>query len=139
MKFKLTTWILIAMLAGIAVGWMCHALLPTPEAAKTVAGYISLMTDVFLRLIKIIIALLGLIRRRSGILRRQSHGRHRLGRAGFARDAEGDCLRDGVGTDRRVCGHGFHRRNARSRHSVDVRQIHGRVLPRHLYPLGIAR
>src|SRR4029453_17906842 len=56
MKFKLTTWILIAMLAGIGVGWMCHALLPTPESAKTVAGYISLFTDVFLRLIKMIIA-----------------------------------------------------------------------------------
>src|SRR4249919_708266 len=56
MKSKLTTWILIGMVAGIGVGWMCHALLPTPEAAKTVAGYISLFTDVFLRLIKMIIA-----------------------------------------------------------------------------------
>src|SRR5215470_3950682 len=56
MKLKLTTWILIAMLAGIAVGWMCHELLPSPESAKNVAGYISLFTDVFLRLIKMIIA-----------------------------------------------------------------------------------
>src|ERR1700736_154735 len=56
MKLKLTTWIFIAMLAGIGVGWMCHELLPTPESAKTVAGYISLFTDVFLRLIKMIIA-----------------------------------------------------------------------------------
>jgi Na+/H+-dicarboxylate symporter len=55
-KFKLTTWILIAMLAGIGVGWMCHELLPNPETAKAVAGYISLFTDVFLRLIKMIIA-----------------------------------------------------------------------------------
>src|SRR4030088_1171003 len=56
MKLKLTTWIFYAMLAGIGVGWMCHELLPTPESAKTVAGYISLMSDVFLRLIKMIIA-----------------------------------------------------------------------------------
>jgi Na+/H+-dicarboxylate symporter len=56
MRPKLTTWIFIAMLAGIGVGWMCHELLPTPEIAKTVAGYISLFTDVFLRLIKMIIA-----------------------------------------------------------------------------------
>jgi Na+/H+-dicarboxylate symporter len=56
MKRKLTTWILYAMLAGIAVGWMCNQLLPTPESAKTVAGYISLVTDIFLRLIKMIIA-----------------------------------------------------------------------------------
>jgi Na+/H+-dicarboxylate symporter len=55
-KMKLTTWILIAMVAGIAVGWMCHNFLPTPESAKTVAGYISLFTDIFLRLIKMIIA-----------------------------------------------------------------------------------
>src|SRR5580765_5967607 len=53
---KLTTWILIAMGAGIGVGWMCHELLPTPEAAKTIADYISLFTDIFLRLIKMIIA-----------------------------------------------------------------------------------
>jgi Na+/H+-dicarboxylate symporter len=55
-KMKLTTWIFLAMLAGIGVGWMDHELLPTPEAAKTVAGYISLFTDIFLRLIKMIIA-----------------------------------------------------------------------------------
>jgi Na+/H+-dicarboxylate symporter len=53
---KLTTWIFIGMLLGIVVGYSCHELLPTPESAKMTAGYISLFTDVFLRLIKMIIA-----------------------------------------------------------------------------------
>jgi Na+/H+-dicarboxylate symporter len=44
------------MILGIVVGYMCHELLPTPESAKMTAGYISLFTDVFLRLIKMIIA-----------------------------------------------------------------------------------
>ena len=52
---KLTTWIFIAMLLGIVVGYMCNHLLPDPATATTVAGYISLLTDVFLRLIKMII------------------------------------------------------------------------------------
>jgi len=56
MHMKLTTWIFIGMLAGIGVGYMCHELLPTPESAKITAGYISLFTDIFLRLIKMIIA-----------------------------------------------------------------------------------
>src|SRR5262249_50274916 len=55
-SMKLTTWIFIGMVAGIGVGYMCHELLPMPESAKTVAGYISLFTDIFLRLIKMIIA-----------------------------------------------------------------------------------
>jgi Na+/H+-dicarboxylate symporter len=53
---KLTTWIFIGMLGGIFVGYTCHELLPTPESAKMTAGYISLFTDIFLRLIKMIIA-----------------------------------------------------------------------------------
>src|SRR5262249_33795167 len=53
---KLTTWIFIGMLAGIFVGYSCHELLPTPESAKITAGYIGLFTDIFLRLIKMIIA-----------------------------------------------------------------------------------
>jgi Na+/H+-dicarboxylate symporter len=53
---KLTTWIFIGMLLGIVVGYSCHELLPTPESAKMTAGYISLFTDIFLRLIKMIIA-----------------------------------------------------------------------------------
>src|SRR5882724_1587804 len=53
---KLTTIILIGMVLGIIVGWACHELWPDPKTAKTVADYISLITDIFLRLIKMIIA-----------------------------------------------------------------------------------
>lgn len=53
---KLTTWIALAMLAGIVVGYLCHALAPDAAAAKEIAGYFSIFTDIFLRLIKMIIA-----------------------------------------------------------------------------------
>ena len=53
---KLTMWIFIAMIAGIIVGYMCNQMIPDAKTAKTVAGYISLFTDIFLRLIKMIIA-----------------------------------------------------------------------------------
>jgi Na+/H+-dicarboxylate symporter len=51
-----TTWILIAMVLGIAVGTACHQAFPDPKTAAAIAGYISLITDLFLRLIKMIIA-----------------------------------------------------------------------------------
>jgi Na+/H+-dicarboxylate symporter len=53
---RLTLIIFIGMLLGIAVGYACHELWPDPQTAKTIAGYISLFTDIFLRLIKMIIA-----------------------------------------------------------------------------------
>src|SRR5262245_11887284 len=53
---RLTTVILIGMLLGIIVGYACHTLWPDPKTAKSIADYISLITDVFLRLIKMIIA-----------------------------------------------------------------------------------
>src|SRR5918911_3640291 len=53
---KLTTLIFIGMLLGILVGYACNNLWPDPQTSKSIAGYISLMTDVFLRLIKMIIA-----------------------------------------------------------------------------------
>src|SRR5712691_8619430 len=53
---RLTTIILIGMVLGILVGYACHTLWPDPKTAKTIADYISLITDVFLRLIKMIIA-----------------------------------------------------------------------------------
>jgi Na+/H+-dicarboxylate symporter len=44
------------MVAGIATGYACNKLWPDPGTAKSIAGYISLITDIFLRLIKMIIA-----------------------------------------------------------------------------------
>jgi len=55
-KQGLTTWILLALVAGILVGYACNVAFPDPKTAKTVAGYISLIADLFLRLIKMIIA-----------------------------------------------------------------------------------
>src|SRR5438874_2190979 len=56
MRSKLTTIILIGMVLGILVGYACHTVWPDPKTAKSIADYISLITDVFLRLIKMIIA-----------------------------------------------------------------------------------
>src|SRR4051794_4490122 len=53
---KLTTYILVAMLLGIGVGYMCHELWPDPVVERKISDYISLFTDIFLRLIKMIIA-----------------------------------------------------------------------------------
>ena len=53
---KLTTWIAIAMVSGIAVGYACNTLAPDAAAAKEIAGYFSIFTDIFLRMIKMIIA-----------------------------------------------------------------------------------
>jgi Na+/H+-dicarboxylate symporter len=44
------------MILGILVGWACNMAFPDPKTAGQVAGYISIVTDVFLRLIKMIIA-----------------------------------------------------------------------------------
>ena len=52
----LTIYILIAMILGIAVGYVCNKAFPDKQSAAAIAGYISLVTDLFLRLIKMIIA-----------------------------------------------------------------------------------
>ena len=56
MRSTLTTIILIGMVLGILVGYACHILWPDPTTARNIAEYISLLTDIFLRLIKMIIA-----------------------------------------------------------------------------------
>jgi Na+/H+-dicarboxylate symporter len=57
-KRPLTLYILFAMILGILVGYACHQSFPDIKTSTQIAGYISLATDVFLRLIKMIIALL---------------------------------------------------------------------------------
>ena len=52
---KLTLWIMLAMVAGIVVGYTFNSTL-TPAGAKELAGYLALITDTFLRLIKMIVA-----------------------------------------------------------------------------------
>ena len=53
---RMTTWILIAMIAGIAVGGVVHNSVASPATLKSIAGYISIGSTIFLRLIKMIIA-----------------------------------------------------------------------------------
>ena len=52
----LTRRILIALITGILTGWLVNVYAGSPEAAKQVAYYLGIVTDVFLRLIKMIIA-----------------------------------------------------------------------------------
>ncbi|MDW3684512.1 dicarboxylate/amino acid:cation symporter [Cupriavidus sp. CV2] len=56
MKNRLTAYILAGMVLGIAVGYACHKMAPDADSAKAIAGYLSIITDIFLRLIKMIIA-----------------------------------------------------------------------------------
>src|SRR6478752_3639846 len=56
MRSRLTTYILIGMILGILVGYLCSITWPDPQTDKIISGYISLVTDLFLRLIKMIIA-----------------------------------------------------------------------------------
>jgi Na+/H+-dicarboxylate symporter len=56
MSSKLTMWILVAAVAGVLAGWAGHELSPDAAAAASLASYFSILSDVFLRLIKMIIA-----------------------------------------------------------------------------------
>ncbi|MDU9402705.1 dicarboxylate/amino acid:cation symporter [Pseudomonas sp. zfem004] len=53
---KLPKYIAVAILLGIVVGWGCNRFAASPDSAKEIAGYFSLVTDIFLRMIKMIIA-----------------------------------------------------------------------------------
>ena len=52
---KLLKYILIAMISGILVGWAFHITLTTAQTTE-IAAYFKIVTDVFLRLIKMIVA-----------------------------------------------------------------------------------
>ncbi|HKT64130.1 dicarboxylate/amino acid:cation symporter [Burkholderia sp. 22313] len=54
-KNAAAVWILIAMVAGIVIGYMIFTSFPDKKATTEIAGYISLVSDVFLRLIKMVI------------------------------------------------------------------------------------
>jgi Na+/H+-dicarboxylate symporter len=52
---KLTMYIMAGLVLGIVVGYALNTWLPDQQSAAKVAGYISLLSDIFLRLIKMII------------------------------------------------------------------------------------
>ena len=52
---RLTTFIMVSLLLGIAAGYVCNTL-ASPEQAKVIAGYFTIVADIFLRMIKMIIA-----------------------------------------------------------------------------------
>jgi hypothetical protein len=56
MRSKLTVMIIAAAIAGVLAGYAANELAPDAATAATIAGYFSVMADIFLRLIKMIIA-----------------------------------------------------------------------------------
>lgn len=67
MKNRLTFFIGVSMVLGVIAGYLCHSYAPDAAAAKTFAGYFSILTDIFLRLIRMIIAPLVLTTLVSGL------------------------------------------------------------------------
>ncbi len=55
MAKRLTLWILVGMVLGVAAGLVMHATIHDPLLGE-LAGYFTILTDLFLRLIKMIIA-----------------------------------------------------------------------------------
>jgi Na+/H+-dicarboxylate symporter len=55
-KQTITRYIVVAMILGIVTGYGCHRASPDPQTANEIAGYLSILSDVFLRLIKMIMA-----------------------------------------------------------------------------------
>ncbi|RDF34997.1 dicarboxylate/amino acid:cation symporter [Acinetobacter baumannii] len=53
---KLLKYIVVAILLGVLTGWICHHFFNESEQLKQIASYFNIVTDIFLRLIKMIIA-----------------------------------------------------------------------------------
>jgi Na+/H+-dicarboxylate symporter len=81
MATRFTLYVLLAMLLGIVVGTACHAAITDPSTLTSLAGYFSIATDAFLRLIKMIIAPLVFSTLCVGIAQMGDFGR--LGRVGL--------------------------------------------------------
>ena len=64
---RLTRWIMISMILGVAVGYLCHRLAPDSNATKAIAANFAVVSQIFLRLIKMIIAPLVFATLTSGI------------------------------------------------------------------------
>ena len=54
-KMPAAAWILAALVLGIIVGYMIFISYPDKKSASQIAGYVSILADVFLRLIKMLI------------------------------------------------------------------------------------
>ena len=54
-KMPAAAWILAALVLGIIVGYMIFISYPDKKSAAQIAGYVSILADVFLRLIKMLI------------------------------------------------------------------------------------
>ena len=54
-KLPMAVYILIAMVLGIVAGYMVYTSYPDKRTAAQIAGYISILSDIFLRLIKMLI------------------------------------------------------------------------------------
>lgn len=55
-KWKLAHWILLSMILGVAVGYACNQYAADAETAKAIAADFGVVTTIFLKLVKMIIA-----------------------------------------------------------------------------------
>ena len=55
-RVRPAAWILAAMVLGIVIGYVIFTSVPDKKAAAQLAGYVSIVSDIFLRLIKMLIA-----------------------------------------------------------------------------------